>query len=159
MSDCPICADALGKPEDAFLHYEPSCTVDRDVNESVFRLSCGHAFHNACLVRHLRKSHDCPSCRRTLADIEEPLDEFILEIDSMGQVNLRNVNVATPEVPWASIGTLNELRVKNKQVQKARRKLNSAKRAYVDMEHRLIQKRARMLRETLQKFRKDEQGT
>lgn len=140
MSDCPICAEPLGEAQSDIAHFQSECDKDSDVNSKVFRLSCGHAYHNACLVRHLRTHRECPTCRgvsdegqaasalENLWNSDIPIDlDMILEINSQGQLNVHTANVtnATPvtRVPsWNALQTINNLRTRNKQVQKARRK-------------------------------------
>lgn len=59
-TQCAICFESLGPSLEA---YVKDTTEDIDVCENVFRLKCGHAFHTNCVVRSLRMTPQCPSCR------------------------------------------------------------------------------------------------
>lgn len=59
-TDCFICRVDLGVP--AFVAPGPN-EEDLEVSSEVFRLRCGHAYHNGCLCRALRGDSGCPVCR------------------------------------------------------------------------------------------------
>ena len=134
--DCPICCEALG---DGLTHFQSSSS-DHDVSETVFRLSCGHTYHNACIIRHLRQSKECPTCRgvKTKPDESETLDDsdsadadYILEIGSDGAIRVRafqaEVTNAQAPTPWSAMQKLAELRGTQADIQKQRKFLNLAK--------------------------------
>ncbi len=54
---CLICREACTTP--------PDLLIDKDkINEdALFRLSCNHTFHMACLIKWLEKNRTCPTCR------------------------------------------------------------------------------------------------
>lgn len=54
---CSICQEPIDVP--SFSTEESA----RGLHKDVFRLSCGHAFHVACIVESLRFSSNCPTCR------------------------------------------------------------------------------------------------
>lgn len=155
MNDCPICVEGLGFPNQVNLG---EAGADHDVTENVFRLKCGHAFHCNCIVRQLRLKNECPVCRDqgpqqnqftiaiTNQTITIPLNELFQEDNTNNVVNAP---------VWNNLHQMNDLRRTNGRVQRQRSHLNRVIHEQTELEKILLDERAHILRNSLQKFEKD----
>ena len=50
------------------IQENPMCLVCRDDLHEAVKLPCGHLFHFVCLYEWLNRSHECPTCRRSLLE-------------------------------------------------------------------------------------------
>jgi len=146
--DCPICKCDLGYPE-----FE-AIEQDTDISEDVFRLKCGHAFHNSCLCRALRTENKCPTCRQGPEREEEELRLIIgadglLAISQDEDITLPSFNVA--EARQVS-DAINQLR-SDFQLQKLRRQANIQEKKYRAIEQELLYQRRAFLKEAMSQFR------
>jgi len=153
--DCPICKCDLGFPD--FV----ASSEDHEESEQVFRLKCGHAFHNACLCRALRTDHGCPMCRGTLEETAaDGITNMQIVVDADGLLTLQTVQTE-PDVAETTFDLAEARRVNEAltavgsvtSVQKARFKVNKATRKYRLLEHSLFKERATTLRKALDDFR------
>lgn len=151
---CPICCEDLGADDDgrAVEHFKYGSSEDHDVGSLVFRLSCGHAFHTACIVRALRTKSDCPTCRAPAQ--EENAANVIVEMrGAQGpmevQLDLTNLSAIDN-----ALVDLHDVRRTDAKVQNARRRMNTALRAFHEHESRLCKLRRECLDNALTEFRK-----
>lgn len=163
-NDCSICFEDLGCAQ-----YDPQCMMDTDVSASVFRLSCGHAYHTNCVMRAIRTTRVCPMCRsdgsRTIDTGEDRGTEIVVSSD--GQIMIRITEPGLEEgeveeamVDVAAIGQavldVAAVRSSSPRAQKARRDRNKALKRYADHEGDLIVKRRQVICDALRAFREAE---
>lgn len=152
--DCPICQTDLAVP--AF----EACTEDREAGPDVFRLRCGHAFHDGCLCRALRLSSGCPVCRMA-SDSAEPAEGLRLEIGPDGQMQLIIGDDEDVQAPLQDLArTANAVALlenlgQSPQVQQERERLNRVRRRYRALEATIMQERRRRINEALRTLRHD----
>jgi hypothetical protein len=157
--DCAICHSTLG-----FADFVHGCEEDREESPEVFRLRCGHAFHNGCLCRSLRNDAGCPMCRGTLTVVAANVEEQQLRIvvDADGLLTIRTEDVEEEDIAETTFN-LEEARVVSESlntvgrisyVQKARARVNVATKEYRKMEHTLFRARAAFLKSAIDDFRK-----
>lgn len=71
-----------------------SCTICLEVlgsNESVVSTTCGHVFHEKCLVSWVEKSKTCAQCRAPLTS--DNFHKLFLEIDDEEELAKANKNI------------------------------------------------------------------
>lgn len=160
--DCPICKTDLGSIK-AFV--PPALDADDiEISSEVFRLRCGHAYHNGCLCRALRSQAGCPVCRQTPAPA---FDTWTLSIDESGMAVMRLTTdeeapnsdpyeLPIDELPrvHALMDALDAVRA-TQPIQQMRRHVNSERRKYKALETELINSRALKLREAVRQFKAD----
>lgn len=148
-TDCPICQSELGAPA-----YVKS-TEDSEVNEVVFRLKCGHAFHNGCLCRALRTEGHCPVCRSS--DRQE--FDIQLRVDETGNVVL-NMDQEEPNftsMVTGVVGMVNCMRHidADAKVQEERARANKAHRIYRKCEIDISKSRKKLIDGALSQLRRE----
>jgi len=151
---CPICKSDMGCSDFA------SSAEDQEVNDEIFRLKCGHAFHNGCLCRSLRNDARCPVCRGGGLREEQ---ELRIIVDENGLLSIEESDVQDNEEDIAEANfNVEEARVvnetlitigRNTVVQKARARVNAATKAYRKLEHTLFRERSKALRHATDNFR------
>jgi len=148
-TDCPICQTDL--KTDAYLKV----SEDAEVNDLVFRLKCGHAFHNGCLCRALRTDPHCPVCRSS----EGPNVDFDILVDETGNVVMRMDEEAESSFLTEFVGgvasMVNCFRHidADKDVQAQRARANTAHRKYRKCEIDISRARKRLIDDALTKLR------
>jgi hypothetical protein len=130
----------------------------QEISDEVFRLRCGHAFHNVCLCRSLRNDSGCPMCRGQLsATPEEVIHDMRIVVDANGVLSIEH----DADVPSSSFDleearlvseTLSTIGQKTK-VQEARAKVNKATKIYRKMEQSLMRKRCALISKAIESFR------
>ncbi|GAM27546.1 hypothetical protein SAMD00019534_107220 [Acytostelium subglobosum LB1] len=50
--------------------YNDDCAICRDRMDSAKKLPCGHIFHHSCLRSWLEQQTSCPTCRRSLIELQ-----------------------------------------------------------------------------------------
>ena len=156
MTDCAICHTTLGFPD--FL----LCEEDREESPDVFRLRCGHAFHNGCLCRSLRNDSSCPMCRGLSENsVTEDTNQLRIIVDADGLLTIRTEG--TQEDVAETTFNLEEARQVTENltavgqifaVQQARARVNEATREYRKIEHTLFRVRASALCTAIYDFRR-----
>ena len=147
-TNCPICKSDLGH-----LEFE-AILEDTEISDDVFRLKCGHAFHNSCLCRALRTENRCPTCRQA-PEIEDTELRLIIGADGLlaisqdEDVELPAFNVEEARQVSAAI---NELR-SDFALQKLRRRANIQEKKYRALEQELLFQRSLALKEAMSQFR------
>lgn len=154
--DCPICQVSLGCA--AF----QQTSDDTEVSENVFRLKCGHAFHNGCLCRALRLENGCPLCRTAAIDgDEEDITEMDIVVDADGNLQLRVSNddgglngapAMNVEEAREALDLMDTAR-RDPSVQRARAEANRAKQRYRRFEAELQKARRKAVSEAVDGFR------
>lgn len=192
MSDCQICFTQLDAKDESLLAQDPLCKEDKDVSDTVFRLSCGHAFHTACLIRSFRAQvRGCPTCRNSgdhaanLASTNQTrarniVTEVVLNNTNNGQISLSwNVDslaqmydevfpevvapiqlemtqnglpISAAEVSEAA-NKLQSMRKSKGFIQRARHRLNVAKKEYLETEKLLLEERRLRMKNAVERFR------
>lgn len=161
-SECPICKGDIGCAQ-----FVQSAD-DHEESEEVFRLKCGHAFHNACLCRALRSDQGCPMCRGTLEETEiglQGVQTMQIVVDADGLLTIQQIQ-DVPDVEGTTFDLIEARQVSEAlsavgtvtSVQVARCAVNKATRAYRTEEHSLFKERAIVLRKTLDQFRAAKRG-
>ena len=141
MNQCTICLDEIKCS--AFTETATDDVVDAN-DSTCLRLKCGHAFHTSCIVSNFRVGGGCPTCREPLREESHNPLELLAE--------LANDFLETS-------GTLDDarahLRRVSPQIQEARRKMNIVRKEYRKLSQELIKDRARIVKDALKVFRKD----
>lgn len=172
--DCPICSETLNHDSLVFDSYKP-CEEDHEESSTVFRLSCGHAYHTTCIIRAIRTSgNHCPVCRGAphAAPNSAQTNEWGGAEATMtfqnGAIQFQ-INILDDLIPTApeatpvngnpmnyleSMQVLGHVRTHDRRVQKARQALNRVRDDYLEMESFLIRERSATLRDALKDFRK-----
>ena len=88
-------------------------------------------------------------CRQE-PDHEIRIGNFIMTVDTDAEQVVEQFGPL-----MQSIEAFHEIRRSNRQVQKARTKLNQARKAYLDLESKLCQERAKRVNQTIDLFAKD----
>ena len=165
--DCPICKTDLGSIK-AFV--APTFDAeDQEVSAEVFRLRCGHAYHNGCLCRALRSQAGCPTCRQAPTSASA-YDNWTLTIDESGVAVMR-LSAEEPADGWpqgaeaayelpvdelprvhALMDALDAVRA-TQPIQQLRRHVNSERRKYKALETELTNARATKMRDAARQFR------
>jgi hypothetical protein len=154
--DCAICHSTLGIAD-----FVQGCNEDREESPEVFRLRCGHAFHNGCLCRSLRNDSGCPMCRGTAGEIAQDEQQLRIVVDADGLLTIRTEDVEEEDVAETTFN-LEEARVVSESlntvgrltnVQKARARVNLATKEYRKIEHTLFRARAAFLKSAIDDFR------
>lgn len=149
-SDCAICRTDLG-----FLAFE-KCSSDQEVSDLVFRLKCGHAFHNGCLCRALRGQDSCPTCRESKT---EEVREFEFQVGSDGNIVITVPQDGEADGPINNFVTgirdvmaVNVYIDRNSKVQAARSAANKAHRRYRAAEKSIMNRRCELIKDALQRL-------
>lgn len=151
-TDCPICHVDLGAPSYV------KVTEDSEVNELVFRLKCGHAFHNGCLCRALRTDAHCPVCRNS----EPQTEEFNFTVDESGNITMEQ---EAPEFIATFLGGVNSMVHcmrhvdDDPDVQVERARANRAHKAYRKCEIDVSRARKRLIDKALNELRSAKRDT
>jgi len=148
--ECAICQTDLGAK--AYIKV----TSDLEVSETVFRLKCGHAFHNGCLCRALRNDAKCPSCR-TSSDEPDSARDFQFTVGSDGNIVI-TIPETTQEAPEFVSGVrdiynANAFIDRNTEVQRARADANKALRRYRAAEIEITNRRRQLISGALRRLR------
>ena len=146
-SDCPVCQCGLGTQT-----FTQVTGEDSDVSADVFRLKCGHAFHNTCLCRALRVENSCPVCRESTAnepDFTIVINGATIRIDAFDDVVQTEIDLETTR----EVSDILE-KIRNKQkFQNMRAKLNDTKLRYRKIEAKIMKYRASVMRSALDDLR------
>lgn len=147
-NDCPICQSDLQTES-----YK-KVTEDSEVSDLVFRLKCGHAFHNGCLCRALRTDSHCPVCRSS----EPAAVDFNIVVDEAGNMVMRIEDqqdaVMTEFVAGVAsiVNCFGHIDADN-EVQKIRALANKAHKRYRKCEVEISRTRKRLIDDALAKLR------
>ena len=68
--------------------HECSVCFDVPAEEDVYKPSCGHIFHNACMTQWLSTNNTCPVCRHKIGERSEEDEEEEEEIETEENVLL-----------------------------------------------------------------------
>jgi uncharacterized protein (DUF433 family) len=149
--DCAICRTDLGT-----LAFE-KCSSDQEVTDLVFRLKCGHAFHNGCLCRALRAQESCPSCRETKNT--DTAREFEFQVGTDGNIIITVPQDAEADGPINNFVTgirdvmaVNVFIDRSSEVQSARAAANKAHRRYRAAEASIMNRRCELIKDALQRL-------
>lgn len=91
MDECSICKLDMHGIVAFEAPLPDSAPTDVLLDDTAFRLKCGHAFHCACLCQAFRSnSLGCPVCRISSADAASGTLNMIINIDAEGNIALSN---------------------------------------------------------------------
>jgi hypothetical protein len=150
-NECPVCQCDLG-----YQAFDPSEKIDKEEGAEVFRLSCGHAFHNGCLCRALRLDNACPVCRNSAVETEN----INLTINPDGTIEIRGMNLQEPDAEVEDVSGLAEIQGrlesvrKTSKIQNARKALNKEKKKYRVQEKKLMELRSGYISDALELMRR-----
>jgi len=168
-TDCSICKVDLGVP--AFV--SPGLNEeDLEVSSEVFRLRCGHAYHNGCLCRALRSDAGCPVCRGRPLNVA--VEDWMLQFNADGTAVIRMGNFDDAPAPFADEGAdiqpppmeeferasayvaaLESIRALG-PIQQMRREVNQEKRRYRTLVRHLMDLRAQHIALAMESLRETE---
>jgi hypothetical protein len=158
QNECHICQCDMGHPD---FVTPGELQDDAEVSDTVFRLKCGHAFHNGCLCRALRYENACPVCRSAAVEEERgPVFHLTLGENGLTITNGPPEEDSDVEVPTINLGSVEQMVNLLSQtrsfpiVQHARRKVNEAKSRFRSVETFLNNERKTYLKNALAEFRK-----
>ncbi|KAJ6600718.1 E3 ubiquitin-protein ligase TRAIP, partial [Pseudolycoriella hygida] len=125
------------------------CMSNLSVNDAANAATCGHVFHELCLVQWFQRSKTCPQCRARCDErhvrrlyFSAALNSSVVDADLL-QVDVDNLN--------GELRTLkSDLEKKNVEIKRLRDRQEASKLAFLGMENEMILTKNQMLKVTLQ---------
>ncbi|EGG22635.1 putative ubiquitin-protein ligase [Cavenderia fasciculata] len=83
----------LNATEEELIIYNDDCAICRDRMDTAKKLPCGHIFHHSCLRSWLEQQTSCPTCRRSLIELQNETGQ---PNNSNSNSNSNNAYVVNP---------------------------------------------------------------